>query len=72
MSKDKYVEGQEFFRVGRVRISVTDEERAIQTIKEAVHRKQKGYVCVSTLRTVVIANNDDKYQTVVSSVKYLL
>lgn len=67
MSKDKYVEGQEFFRVGRVRISVTDEERAIQTIKEAVHRKQKGYVCVSTLRTVVIANNDDKYQTVMEN-----
>lgn len=67
MSKDKYVEGQEFFRVGRVRISVTDEEKAIQTIKEAVHRKQKGYVCVSTLRTVVIANKDDKYQTVMEN-----
>ena len=67
MSKDKYVEGQEFFRVGRVRISVTDEEKAIQTMKEAVHRKQKGYVCVSTLRTVVIANKDDKYQTVMEN-----
>ena len=67
MSKDKYVEGQEFFRVGRVRISVTDEEKAIQMIKEAVHRKQKGYVCVSTLRTVVIANKDDKYQTVMEN-----
>lgn len=67
MSKDKYVEGQEFFRVGRVRISVTDEEKAIQTIKEAIHRKQKGYVCVSTLRTVVIANKDDKYQTVMEN-----
>lgn len=67
MSKDKYVEGQEFFRVGRVRISVTDEEKAIQTIKEAVHRKQKGYVCVSTLRTVVIANKDDKYQEVMEN-----
>lgn len=67
MSKDKYVEGQEFFRVGRVRISVTDEEKAIQTIKEAVHRKQKGYVCVSTLRTVVIANKDDKYQAVMEN-----
>lgn len=67
MSKDKYVEGQEFFRVGRVRISVTDEEKAIQTIKEAVHRKQKRYVCVSTLRTVVIANKDDQYQTVMEN-----
>lgn len=64
MSKDKYVEGQEFFRIGRVRISVTDEDKAIQSIKDAIHRKQKGYVCVSTLRTVVIANKDDHYQEV--------
>ena len=59
-----FIEGQDFFRVGRVRISVTDEGRAINTIKEAIHNKQKGYVCVSTLRTVVIANKDDNYQEV--------
>ena len=64
MSKDKYVEGQEFFRVGRVRISVTDESRVIETIKDAIHQKQKGYVCISTLRTVVIANKDNHYQKV--------
>ena len=56
-----YIRGHDFFRIGRARISVTDEERAIETIKEAIHKKQKGYVCVSTLRTVVIANKDDKY-----------
>lgn len=61
MGKDKYVDGQDFFRIGRVRISVTDEDRAIKTIIDAIHRKQKGYVCVSTLRTVPIANKDAQY-----------
>lgn len=63
----KYVEGQDFFRIGRVRISVTDEEKAIESIKEAIRKKQKGYVCVSTLRTVVIANKDGKYQEVMEN-----
>lgn len=57
----------DFFRIGRVRISVTDEDRAIQTIKDAIHSKQKGYVCISTLRTVPIANRDDSYQEVMEN-----
>lgn len=60
----KYVEGQDFFRIGRVRISVTNEDKAISSIKEVIHKKQKGYVCISTMRTVVIANEDDEYQDV--------
>lgn len=58
---------KEFFRVGRVRISVTDEDKAIQTIKDAIHQKIKGYVCISTLRTVPIANRDDSYQEVMEN-----
>ena len=58
---------KDFFRVGRVRISVTDEDSAIQTIKEAIHKKVKGYVCISTLRTVPIANRDDSYQEVMEN-----
>ncbi len=61
MSKDKYIEGQEFFRIGRTRISVTDEDKAIESIKVFIHSGQKGYVCISTLRTVPIANKDDQY-----------
>ena len=61
------IEGKDFFRIGRVRISVTDEELAIQTIKEVIHDRRKGYVCVSTLRTVVIANKDDNYQKVMEN-----
>lgn len=55
------MDDKDFFRIGRVRISVTNEDKAIQTIKDAIHRGEKGYVCVSTLRTVRIANKDDKY-----------
>lgn len=55
---------KDFFRIGRVRISVTTEDNAISTIKEAIYNRQKGYVCVSTLRTVPIANRDDNYQEV--------
>lgn len=58
---------QQFFRIGRVRISVTNENAAINTIKDAIHRKQKGYVCVSTLRTVHVANVDDSYQKVMEN-----
>lgn len=58
---------KDFFRIGRVRISVTDEDKAIQTIKDAIHSKQKGYVCISTLRTVPIANRDDSYQEVMEN-----
>lgn len=61
MTKDKYIEGQEFFRIGRTRISVTDEDKAIERIKGFIHNGQKGYVCISTLRTVVIANKNDQY-----------
>ncbi len=58
---------KDFFRIGRTRISITDEDRAINTIKEAIHNKQKGYVCVSTLRTVPIANRDDPYWQVMEN-----
>lgn len=61
MSKDKYIEGQYFFRIGRTRISVTDEDKAIESIKGFIHNGQKGYVCISTLRTVPIANKDEQY-----------
>ncbi len=46
---------------------MTDEDSAIQTIKEAIHKKVKGYVCISTLRTVPIANRDDSYQEVMEN-----
>ena len=55
------IEKSDFFRIGRTRISITDEDRAIQAVLNTIHRSEKGYVCISTLRTVPIANKDDKY-----------
>ena len=52
---------KDYFRVGRVRISVTDEEHAIQTITDALQKGVKGYVCISTLHTVPQANDNDAY-----------
>lgn len=56
-----------FFRIGRTRISVTDEDKVIQTVVDAIRHGQKGYVCVSTLRTVPIANRDDSYWQVMEN-----
>ena len=58
---------KQFFRIGRTRISITDEDKAIQTVLDAIHRNEKGYVCISTLRTVPIANKDDKYWEVMEN-----
>lgn len=69
MLKRKIIEmnNKDFFRIGRVRISVTTEDHAISSIKEAIQNRQKGYVCISTLRTVPIANRDDKYWNVMEN-----
>ena len=58
---------KQIFRIGRTRISITDEDKAIQTVLDAIHRNEKGYVCISTLRTVPIANRDDKYWEVMEN-----
>ncbi len=52
---------KEFFRIGRVPISITNEDSAILSIKDSIHKGNKGYVCVSTLHTVPQANRDDAY-----------
>lgn len=61
MVKYENIGEQDFFRIGRTRISVTDEDKAIESIKGFIHNGKKGYICISTLRTVPIANKDDQY-----------
>lgn len=56
-----------FFRIGRARISITNENRAVQFIKDAVYKKQNGYICISNMRTVAIANKDDEYNTIMEN-----
>lgn len=55
---------KDFYRIGRVKISITDEDDAINRIKNLIRNGGTGYICVSNLRTVVIANKDDAYQEV--------
>lgn len=59
--------GQDFFRIGKVRIFITSTSDAIQRIKVAITNRQTGYVCISNMRTVVIANTDDSYHKVMEN-----
>lgn len=56
-----------FYRIGRVRISITNENDAVKFILEHVKGKKGGYICISNMRTVSIANRDDKYQEVMEN-----
>ena len=56
-----------FFRIDRVRISITNEDKAVQFIKDAVHNRQSGYICISNMRTVAIANKDDEYNAIMEN-----
>lgn len=58
---------QDFYRIGRVRISITNEEDVIKTIKDTIRTCTRGYICVSNMRTVAIANKDDSYQDVMEN-----
>ena len=61
------LQNNNFYRIGQVRISITDENKAIQFIKDSVHNEQGGYICISNMRTVSIANEDEKYNEVMEN-----
>lgn len=63
----KYSAEHEFFRIGRTRILVTNQKDAANRVKQLVHDGKKGYICISTMRTVVIANDDNKYHEVMEN-----
>ena len=58
---------EDIYRIGRVRISITNEDDAVKSIIAFVKNSQTGYVCISNMRTVSIANRDDKYQEVMEN-----
>lgn len=58
--------GYNYFKIGRVPIAITNTEDAINRIKDAIRSKKKGYVCVSNMRTVTIANKDSEYLQVMN------
>ena len=56
-----------FFRIGRTRIFVLRQKEAADRVKQLIFEGKKGYICISNMRTVVIANNDDVYHNVMEN-----
>ena len=59
--KDKYVEGQEFFRVGKIHISATNSADAEEKITKAALNGKGGYICVSNVRMSKYADKHPDY-----------
>lgn len=57
----KYNPKYDFYRVGKAPILVTSQAEAAKRVKDLVRKGEKGYICISTMRTVVIANKEPKY-----------
>lgn len=57
----KYNPQFDYYRVGRAPILVTNQEDAASRVKDLIRKGKKGYICISTLRTVVVADKDPKY-----------
>lgn len=58
---------KDFFRISRTRILITNQKDAVDRVKRLVQEGKKGYICISTMRTVVISNNDDSYYDVMEN-----
>lgn len=63
----KYNPQFDYYRVGRAPILVTNQEDAASRVKDLIRKGKKGYICISTMRTVVVANNEPKYLEVMEN-----
>ena len=63
----KYNPKFDYYRVGKAPILVTSQEDAASRVKDLIRKGKKGYICISTLRTVVVANNEPKYLDVMET-----
>lgn len=63
----KYNPEFDYYRVGKAPILVTSQEDAAKRVKELISKNKKGYICISTMRTVVIANNEPQYLDVMEN-----
>ena len=52
---------QERYRIGKVYISITTPKDAEGRITQATLNGENGYICVSNMRTVVLANENERY-----------
>lgn len=55
------------FRVGKVFISRITPAKAVGKIEETIQEARKGYICISTARTVNTANKDAAYREVMAN-----
>lgn len=55
------------FRVGKVFISRITPTKAVGKIEETIQEARKGYICISTARTVNTANEDAAYREVMAN-----
>ncbi|MBQ8064379.1 MAG: WecB/TagA/CpsF family glycosyltransferase [Prevotella sp.] len=52
------------YLIGRVPIAITDYKHVMALISAVIRERGKGYVCVSNMRTVTFANENDEYYEV--------
>lgn len=67
-----YEEGKDRYRIGKVYVTITDPEQAKQQVKNAVAEKLGGYVTLSDVRSVSIANKRPDYCDVLNNSTYTL
>lgn len=63
----KYNPRYDYYRVGKAPILVTNQEDVANRVKELIHKGERGYICISTMRTVGIANKEPKYLEVMEN-----
>lgn len=63
----KYNPKFDYYRVGKAPILVTSQEDAAARVKDLIRKGKKGYICISTMRTVVVANKEPKYLEVMEN-----
>jgi N-acetylglucosaminyldiphosphoundecaprenol N-acetyl-beta-D-mannosaminyltransferase len=51
----------ERYKIGKIAISKTNLEKALETIDEAIGKNKTGYICVTNSRTTYLANYDSIY-----------
>lgn len=62
----RYNPEYDYYRVGRAKLYVTDPQDSARRIIESIGRGEKGYVCISNMRTTVYANTTPDYLEVMN------
>ncbi len=57
----------EFYKIGKASVYITSYDDVIARILSFIQEHRKGYVCVSNMRTIAVANRNDKYLRVMEN-----